>query len=55
MKGFLFPEWPWQNYVIVIQCAVNPVSCLSGAVHGEPDASAEIGDTLEGKQEVDGV
>lgn len=33
--------------------AFNPVSCLSGAVHGKPDAVAEIGDTMEGKQEVD--
>lgn len=32
---------------------LNPVSCLSGAVHGKPDASAAICDTVEGKQEVD--
>lgn len=33
--------------------SLNPVCCLSGAVHGESDASAEIGHTVEGKQEVD--
>lgn len=33
--------------------AFNPVSCLPGEVHGKPDAAAEIGDTMEGKQEVD--
>lgn len=30
----------------------NPVLCLTGAVHGEPDASAEVCDTLEGNQEM---
>ena len=29
------------------------MSCLTGAVHGELDAAAEICDALEGKQEVD--
>lgn len=28
------------------------LSCLSGAVHGEPDATSEVCDTLEGKREV---